>query len=435
LPVPAFEKALQRKDIDFGALLGDGDNIPVVFGKKSPDQIVDTILKRKLQIGDQSDALYKFRLSNGKVVTDNLGEEALKQGFRKGDIASAKSGNAATRKSMLDMLRMKRAIESDQSKALIFRPSDKIGDSAMERFKFIRGNALKLRGELDRLAKKETAADSKLLEGPGVKRGLAGRDIDTSPIAQQYIDGLEALEVGVDTTTVPPKLDFRNSLISEDKKSQRVIKSVTNILSKDKAVDARQAHLVKRQLDTMLDFNKKSAAGLTESGERFAKTIRASINDAIRDVSPDYARINDQLSQSLGVLQDFDKALGGVDAFADNAPKAVGTTLGRLLKKVQSRADLDDALTGLDDVAKNLGGTFDTDTRRLILFDKTLDERFGATARGSFQGEIESALRSGPKQAAKEFAVKKGAEKIDQLRDISDSSAFNIMERILRRQE
>ena len=67
------------------------------------------------------------------------------------------------------------------------------------------------------------------------------------------------------------------------------------------------------------------------------------------------------------------------------------------------------------------------------MFNKTLDDRFGATARGSLQGEIESAMRSGPKQAAREFVVQKGVEKLDDLRGISDEEAFNTMERILKR--
>lgn len=430
LPSPNLERALKKKDIDFGALIGERDELPLVFGKNNPDQLVDSIIKRKLAAGGQADALYKFRISDGRVVVDDLGGEALKQGFRKGDISSAKTANQSTRASMVEMLRKKRAIAADRSKALDFRPSDDVGKSAMERFDFVRDRALSLRKELDSLADRGGAPDPRLI-GRG---GLKGREINPQLVVNDYLKGLDDLEVSIDSGTIPPKLDFKNSLISEDKTSQRIIKSLTNILAKEGPIDASRAHVIKRQIDTMLDFNKKSAAGLTDVGERFAKDVRRSINNSIREVSPEYARINDELSKSLDVMQSFDKALGGgVDAFSDNASKAVGQTLRRLMSNVQSRVNLEDALSNLDNVSREMGGTFDTDVKRLILFNKTLDDRFGTSAFTSLQGEVESAIRAGPTQAAKEFAARKAAEKIEDIRGISDTNAFNVMERILRR--
>jgi len=434
LPSPELEKALQKREMDFGALIGDGDNVPTVFGNKSASQTVDEIIKRKIQSGDQSEALYKFKLSNdGKVISDPLGDAALKQGFRKGDIASAKSANRLTKREMIDMLRMKRQIQSDQSKALDFRPSDVIGKNAVERFDFIKNRTSTLRKELDSMANTRMPSGKNLLESSNAGGSLVGRKINTDKVTGEFFDSLDSLEIDIDANSIPPKMDYKKSLISEDKTSQGVIDSISRILSKDKPMDAAEAHKIKRQIDTMLDFNKKSAAGLTDAGKDFAKGVRRSINDSIREVSPRYARVNDELSASITALDDFDKALGGsVDVFSKSASKSVGQTLRRLMSNAATRTNLDDALSNLSTLSEKFGGVFDVDLKRLVLFNKTLDDQFGATARTSLAGEVESAVRGGPSQAAKDVVIKKVAEKVEGLRGIDEASAFNIMEKILR---
>ena len=435
LPTPEFQKALDKRGMDFGALIGDGKNLPVVFGNQSPGQVVDNIIKKKLKSGDQTNALFNLKLdAKGNVIKNKFGDEALKQGFKKGQIAAVNSANKSTKREMRKMLSMKRSIHADDSKALEFRPTNIVGDSAMDRFNFIRRKASDLRKELDTVASKEFGPGKNLLESDKAGGLLRGRQIDPAKVSGTYFTGLEKLGVQVDDSVFPPKLNFTASAISEDKTSQRVIKSVTRILAKGGGgdIDALTAHGFKKQLDTMLDFNKKAASGLTDSGKKFTGDIRRSLNESIRDVSPRYARVNDELSKSLTSMESFDKALGGIDAFADNASVSVGQTLRRLLSNAQSKANLDTALTSLDDVAKELGGEFDVDVRRLIQFNNTLDDRFTATAKGSMQGTLESAARSGPREAAKDFAFKKGAGKIDDIRGISDSNAFNVMEKILK---
>lgn len=433
LPSPIFESALKNRGMDFGGIMDDVDNLPAFTRQQSPDEVVDEIIKHQMNTGQASAALHRFKLVGGNVVDDPLGVEAVKQGFREGDIAAAKTAGKATKREMLRMLNHKRRIQADSSKALDLRPSDIPGDQAMLRFSHIRNRANDLRQELDKMAKREFTPGKNLLEHASTGGRLRGLQIDTEQVRGQFFKGLHDLQVNFDDAVIPPRLDFSNSLISEDKTSQRIIKSVMNILAKKSEIDAQKAHNVKRQLDTMLDFNRKSAAGLTDSGEKFAKQIRRSINNIIRDASPRYARVNDDLHMAITAMEDFEQALGGtVDVFAPNAQKAVGTTLRRLLSNVQSRTNLDNALTQIDDVASELGGVFDVDIRRLIQFNNTLDDRFGATARGSLKAEFESGLRSGPVQAAKDFAAKKAAEKIKDLRGISDTGAFNVMDKILK---
>jgi hypothetical protein len=432
LPTPELQKALDKRGIDIGAL-SEGE-LPLVMGDKKPSQIVDDIIKHKLRTGQSSDALHQFRLDDsGRIVTDKLGTEAKRQGFQEGDIASIKGADKPTSNKMKKMLKMKRQIQADKSKALDFRPSDVIGDSAMDRFNFIRNRADKLRLQLDDLAKKDTLPGERLLDGPDTGAGLKSLKVNTDSVVRDYEKGIEKL--GIVSKGTPPELNFTKSAISEDPTSQDIISRVTRILSKGDNVTAADAHMVKRQIDTMLDHSKKSPAGLTDAGKKFAASIRKSVNDSIRDVSPQYAKINDELSKALGSLEKFDNALKSIDPNAEGANEAVGQTLRRLVSNAQSRVELKAALSELSQTANDFGGNFKEDIGRLVQFNNMLDDRFGATATGSAQGIIESAARSGVIGAIKEAAIKKAAEKAEGLIGISDKEAFNVIQKILSREQ
>ena len=447
LPTPAFKKALDKRDIDVGAIVYE--DLPLVSSGKPLDQIVDDVIKNQLQRGGTSGSLYKYQVGpRGNIIDDAFGEEALKQGFQKGDIASAKTANVQTKAELKKILNMKRAIQDNPSLSIDMRPTNIIGQRAMVPFNYLRDEAKRLRRELDIIAKKEFEIDSRLLESDATGGLLKGREINPRKVQDIYFNQLDDLGVTVDTINGKPKLNFDNSLISEDRTSQRIIKSVTNILSKDGAVDASIAHNLKRQLDTMLDFNKKSVSGLTDAGKDFAMQIRRGINDSIRDVSPRYARVNDDMSRILTIFDDFDSALGGgVDPFAKNATNQVGTTLRRLLTDVQSRENLLDSVVNLDKIAREMGANLPVDLKRLITFNRALDGRFGATSKGGFQGSIEAARGSGDVEAIKRFAQKTMLEKgfdigsvgIQKTKEamgatkIDESNAFDAMTRILNR--
>jgi len=275
--------------------------------------------------------------------------------------------------------------------------------------------------------------------------GLKGLNINTSKVEDGVISGLEKLnlnipdEVLADTRLLPQLLKdkrvFIGSSISKDKTSQRVIKDVVDLLS-EPGSDARRAHILKKQLDSLIDFNKKSSQGLTESGRTFAKSIRSALNESIRAVSPQYAKVNDELSLSIQTMNDFQKVLGpSIDIFAPGASKAVGQDLRGLLSNRKSRVTLENSMNSLEETANSLGGNFKSDVKQLVQFANTLDNRFGAVADKSLKGEFTSALQQAArgKAAVADLATRKAAEKVEKLRGINDTNAFNIMQKILKR--
>ncbi len=416
LPTKEFNSALKAKGMDAGDLVDDIDSglLPKPTSNQSPKQYLNDIVADKLERGEATASMYNLQLKNGKVIKNADADEAIKQGFSKGQIAGLPQANRETKAVMREMSRIKRAIQANDRVALDKRPTDKVGDEAMKRVNVLRGRANGLRKDLDKTAKNE----------------LRGLDIDKSGINTRFDSALDEFQIKLGDDG---QLDFADSLISEDGSAERVVMAVSRLLKKKGGnIDAEDAHYLKRQLDGMIDFQKVEY-GLSNVGNRIAKDVRSAVNDSIRDVSTDYAKINDDLSLAISKLNTFDKAMGGsIDIFAESAASAVGQDLRGLLSNRRTRVKVTDALAGVEDAAKQLGGEFNTDLKQLISFNKTLDDRFGATAKGSIQGEMESVMRSGPVSAAKNFAAKKAMDATDELRGISESAAFDVLEKMLR---
>lgn len=418
LPTKAFQSALKSQGIMYENVADDIARLPPNI---KPKAAVQQLIARKIKAGDTDDFLAGSRLDDaGRVVEDTLAKEAIKQGFREGDIQAIKAASPGTKQKMADMLDIRRKTFTNERLGLDKRPSDIVGSSALNRIDFIRNEANKARLELDGIAKTK----------------LAGKPINSEAVKNSFLAELDRMDVDVDMSQGVPKLNFQGSMISKDRTSQKVIKDVLDLLAEPKAVDALRAHKLKRQLDAMIDFRKKSAGGLTETGRNVAKSVRSELNNAIREVDPDYARVNDVLSQSLGAMDDFEKVLGpSIDLWDAGAAKAIGQDLRGLLSNRKTRVRLEGALSEIDDVARDLGGVFDDDIRDLVLFDKTLNDQFGAVARSSFAGEVESGVKRAAQgtRGITDIAVDLLAEKAEKMRNINDSQAFRALDAIIRR--
>lgn len=442
LPSPQLAKALNKRDIKYSLLLDDPDSVPDLSRHTNVDDAIDTVVRKRIKQGSGNESLAGLKLEGPNIVKDNLGIETVRQGYRPGDVASAKNANKLTREKMVEMLNIKRKIQSDSSVALDIRPSKIAGDALMNRFKFVRDKANVLRDELNAIANGEIVPGT--LPGPGVRQGLKGLEIDTSSIETSVLDGLRKINIDIpddvlaDTTKLAQHFKSREAFvgsdISKDRTSQRVIRDTIDLLSEPGEADALRAHRIKRQIDTMVDFRKKESKGLTESGENFAKSIRRSLNQSIREVNPQYAKVNDDLSRALESMNAFKDAMPRkVSFFDDNLEEAVGQDLRKILSNYSSRQGIVNSIKSLDDTSRFFGGNFETDVNKLVLFNNTLDDRFGATARGSFKGEIESGIRSlSPKEIIKEKVAQGVIDSINKLREVNDEKAFNSMQELLR---
>ena len=444
---PGFQKALAKYDISPGSLVGPDAKLPVIYSGNTPDKVVENIIKKQINTNNQSSHLAKIRLDKaGNIVDDDLGILAAKHGFDQGDIAAVKSANMPTRAAEKEMLTMQRAILANKSNVDRFRPSDRVGDSVKERIDFVSNEARRLSKQLDKMASKELTVSGRNLIGDGKNR-LKGLEIDPTAIEKTVFDELDRLGIeglgdmisgqGPNVTdAVLGKTFFDGSKIAVDKTSQRIIKDVFKLLkhNPDGPIDALKAHNVKRQIDSLIDFNKKSSQGLTEEGRRFAKAVRHSMNESVRKVSPKYAKINDDLSMSLQALNDIENSVGRrIDLFDKGANQAMGTEMRKLLSNYGTRQTLNNSLNGIDDAARALGGSFGTDFRELNRFANVLDRRFGSVAENSFKGNIDAALDLNRLRntSIKEAVVEKGLSKIADKFGPNDQKAFDAMQKLL----
>ena len=420
---PEMRKQIQKA----GGFSGEvtPDNLAGLPKDISPKKALPAIIENKIKSGSREDMLAEYMLGpKGGVIDDEIAKEAIKQGISSGDIMAVKSASHETLEGMKKILREHRRGRANTSTQS--RHTDVVGDSAMDRFMHIRHQANKDRAELNQLAENE----------------LAGKAINGDTVATAFFDGLAEIGVKVDRSSLPPKLDFTGSDVVKNPSSRRIIKDTLDLLAEPGRVDALRAHKVKRQLDDLIDFRKKSSGGISEKGRNFAKAIRAALNQSVRDVSPRYAELNDRMSMSIRAMDDFDSAMGAqIDMFADSANTAVGTNLRKLLSNYAVRGKMLDAVQQLDDAAKELGGEFSDNLYDLTNFAKSMDVNIGTNVRGSFAGETKTAVAQGvteavasPKMAMFRRVADKGAQMYEESRGVNPDNAYRALESLINRE-
>ena len=337
--LPAFEKELKGMGVTIENIV---DEVPQLPDWVTPKQAASMAVKRKIKAGDTDGFLaHKTLDTKGNIIDDSLAKEATRQGFVAGDVQSVKAANPATNKNMLEMLKIRRKIAGNTELATRMQPSDVIGRSAMARVDYIRHTANKARKDLDNI----------------VKTTLAGKTIDSNSVVQSLKQRLDNLNIkGLGEGAERPILDFKGSQISKDRTSQKVIQDVVDLLSESEAPDALRAHNLKRQLDTMIDFRKKSKDGLTDAGRDVAKAVRHELNQAIRAVDGDYAQANDTLHKALTAFDDYESAMGSKFTIGDiNASPKAGLQLRKIVSKYASSEDIKQAVRQMDDLASEMG--------------------------------------------------------------------------------
>lgn len=436
LPSPQFQRSLEKQGLTVGSIVDEPNLIPAVRPGQSADDVAKRIAVRKIKAGSADEGLADKMLSfqqgrTPEIVPDDLAVDAIKKGWDRGYVGAAKNATKPTKDRMVEMLSIRRRQMVDR--AIDDRPLDIAGDEVFRRFQFLREKNKGLRAELDTASK-----------------DLKGKKLNTGPVEDTVLNLLDDLnmsvpeEVLLDTRKlrefVATDEPFQKTVIAADGAAKRMIRETVKLLD-TASDDAFNAHILKKQLDTLIDYG-RSDSKLTPSGEQFVKPIRAAVNDIIRDASPAYAKVNDDLSMSLGAINSLIDPLP--KAIKDNIYKPnFDTALGKQMRKLESNYATGDALRNaldeLDNATSSLGGTFNVDIKRLVNFNNALDTRFGPSMAGSLAGQQEigtkAALRGveRPLEALKEAALQPVAERITKFMTHTDEQALNSMQRLLKR--
>ena len=428
---PSFEKALAKEGLTTGnlveAVTADLPKIAAQSGESGRARLTEAtaaqeaakaVVRRQLQAGARDDSLAPLMIANGKVVDDSLAKEAVKQGFEKGTVQLAKTANKETQAEMAKGLKLAFDIQHQSRLAQSSRPSDFAGKALFDRVRHIKSTAGEAGQELDNIAKTQ----------------LKDMDFDHSTVNAAVYKIFDDLGIDDLNPGGVPTPNFKGSEITGDKSSQRAIKEVVRIASESKRGDALGAHMMKRQLDKLINYEKSKLTGLGADGEKAIRSVRRALNDGIRINSPDYARVNDTMSQAFDALDELQGAVGkSVNLKVDSANSALGTSIRGLFSNRAKRMELSDSFNKIDDAANALGGDFKTSYRDLSQFAREIENIFGQTAKTSLAGEIAGAGKSLARGDKLETLDKLGRAGMNKLKDINDYNAYKSMRDLLKR--
>lgn len=370
-----------------------------------------------------STEVVRFRLVNDQVRPDKPADEALKQGWKEGAVASIKAASDEDRKRMQQMLNIYKLGKKSEKFRAMNRPADILGKSVDNRVKFLSTQRERAGKDIDTIAKKQ----------------LRGQQVNYQPAINQFLGELD--EIGAKVEMGPDgiaRINLRGSDIQGDRQAQRVLNATLERLSDVNAPDAYGVHTAKRFIDTQVNYGKQSAQNpLSRKAESILKNLRRNLNTSLADQFKDYGAANTKYSQTTQALDDLQDAVGTkLDFDSPNAPAAFGTAMRRILSNYGTRANVIDSLDEVNRVASQYGMKLDDDVVNQLIFVNELDRMFGAPADMTFKGQISQAIQTGvdiARGGAAQRAMDLLAEKAESLRGINEENAIKVMEEILAR--
>lgn len=348
--------------------------------------------QKALESGESDNVIAKYMLDGrGKIKTDQNAISAISNGFDEGVIASVKGSSRTDRGKMVKMLNILEKGRRDAGYSALNRPSDVVGDSVGERFRRVYRVNRVAGKKLDRIAK-----------------SLKGKDVDYSPAVNKFLNDLEGMGVAFDDATAT--VSFKGADIEGAEGAEALISKLVKRMRGIEKPDAYEIHRLKRFIDEQVSYG-KSAQGLSGKAETIVKRLRHNLDAMLDDKFANYKMVNDAYSDTITAIDDLQTVAGTrMDLTGPNANKAIGTLSRRLLSKAQSRVPLLDALNDLQRVATKYGGKYDDDLITQVIFVDELDGLFGSSARTSFQGDIEKAIKTGARSMTREGMIDRVAE-------------------------
>ena len=395
--------------------------------KKVGSEVVEGIFKQQtpakrkiaamIESGEGGRDTAKYMLTpEGKVVTDPLAKKTISQGFDEGVIAAVKNANPIDREKMRQMVDVMQNAKGNARYAMTNRPSDIAGESLIQRFDFVLDTNKQAGKELDIVA-----------------NGLKGQSVDFSPAVDNFINDLDSLGVKLNRNLTP---NFRGSDIEGNLAAEKVISNIVKRMRTNyKNPDAYEVHRLKRYIDDQVTYG-KSAEGLAGRSESVLKSLRANLDKVLDESFPDYNNINTRYSDTISAIDALQDVAGKkMDLTADNASKATGTLLRRLMSNAQSRVNLLDAINDIENVGNKYGAGFEDDLLNQVLFVDELDRVFGPVARTSLQGQMKQSLE-GAASFASESALEKTARIVgkaaEKAKGVTEETQFEAIKELLK---
>lgn len=374
-------------------------------------------LGEKIAEGSTDSDVAKYMIEGQKVIGDPDAKSALRQGFSESIVSLAKGAGDSDKANMLKMLD---AVEGGRKNALFEarnRPSNVLGESIQNRVKHVKSVKEQAGKQLDDVA-----------------QGLKREPFDRTAVGDKFLSDLGRMDIRVGPNR---KLIFEGSVLEGKGKGITAAKNLINNVYKrmldTKSTNAYGAHNLKRYIDAQVDFA-KSQSGVAGQVDNLLKDLRKDVNDRLRADHPEYKRVNQIYSDTVGALNELQDIAGRkTNLLGPNGDQSLGTLSRRLLSNTVSGPRLTDALDDLSSVANRYGGNFDDDIMSQVLFFDELNRLMPPNNSTTFRGEIGKEIPRTAKGGIKDRVIDAAASKVDDLL-FNEERAIAAMRKLLQRQ-
>lgn len=354
----------------------------------------DEVMKYSSEVAD-------VKLNNkGVVVPDKTGEQLLDYGFKRKDTAVITNSTRESKQLMRRMLDKFDAGESNDIISLTKPMSTEIGGSVSRRLGALSQQRKQLGKSLDAIG--QTTLSNKTLD---IKQPLTTffaelhKDFGIKP----KIKGNGKLSLdGVDTSPLAVKSFSSVKNLIED--TVELINQNTTAGS----LNSLKAHKFKKTLDELADAQKASEVGLSNNTHRRLLELRRGINNALRQQSPEYAKVNNNLSKTIEAMKPFDKYLKQGKSWEDSkVSEVVGSAMNNLSADSTAKAGLRQDIAKLEAATRELGIKFNDDPRALMSFKSTVESFFKLDEEALLKSldKYDEAIQSGLLDAGASMAV------------------------------
>ncbi len=404
-------------------------NVPRLISPDGVSDVADDVAEEVIE---------KARpIGTPRLKKDRAQVNAARQGVGEGVLPVLREANPATKGKLLEMNRILDKSLDNQRFAQYNRVSDVAGDSALERFKFIRNK--------NRVAGKQ-------LEGAA--EDLKKFRVDFDPAVNDFIDDLRGLGVDVgDPASFLRKINMGN--INERKAALfkgsdfEGIEGVETVLDKvlqrmksnGKGMTAYEGHRLKRYLDTQVNFGAEGQKVKdAPQVEQVLKMLRHNIDGVLDDNFDNYRLANEDYANTVRVMNEFKRIMPNHLNLLDpskNANSAIGTELRGVMSNRKSRVPTLNLLADLDNTAKQYGAEFDDDMLTQLMYMDELERITGSSARTGLAGEVGKALkdinesvRKPPSQAAADYFINRADSAI--FGEVNDKNLVKALDELLK---
>lgn len=356
-----------------------------------------------------------------RVVESKAAKEAIRQGFSEKRVALFNTLKPVDKTKAQRMLKIADRARKDERFAAANRTTDVVGDSLVDRYRFIEAKRKQAGRNLNR-----------------VVRDNANKEVNYDSAINRFIKDLEEFDVKVDTTD-GLMFDFSNSALKESPEAMKLIRNSVNRIASEGGQNLKSGHMLKKYLETELGKTNTKQA-LSTNAANVIDGLRARVNKAMKDAAPEYKAVNNQYADTKGIIDELQKAVGKtIDLKSPNSRAAVGTAFRRVLSNAQSRQAQMDTIAKIDAVANKYGAKFKDDILDQIVVADELEKMFNLqprtslanqAGRGQGQAIIEGALS--PEQAAIRASGNLFDKGINKVRGVNEDAAVKAIEDLLK---